>query len=262
MTSRTLRLSDGTAARVIEAGAGAPVLLIHGVGLRAEAWGPQMPALSAAHRVIAVDMPGHGESDPLPKGAALPDFVAWASRVVEALSLGPVALAGHSMGALIAGGLAVTRPDLVARVAMLCPVHRRNAEARAAVLSRAADIAAGRGDPEGPLSRWFGPGEEAHRDQTATWLRAVDPAGYATAYAAFAGGDATYADRLSAIRAPTLVLTAEGDANSTPAMTHAIAAAIPGAAALVIPGHRHMLTLTAAPQVNAALLDWLKEDTP
>jgi pimeloyl-ACP methyl ester carboxylesterase len=57
-------------------------------------------------------------------------------------------------------------------------------------------------------------------------------------------------------------MTAEGDANSTPAMTHAIAAAIPGAKALVIPGHRHMLTLTAATEVNAALQDWLKEETP
>lgn len=90
-------------------------------------------------------------------------------------------------------------------------------------------------------------------------LRRVSPSGYATAYAAFAAGDATYADRLADIRCPALILTAEGDANSTPAMTHAIAGAIPGAAALVIAGHRHMLTLTAADQVNAALSDWLKE---
>lgn len=262
MTSKILRLSDGGRVRALMTGAGVPVLLIHGVGLRAEAWGAQMQALAATHQVIAVDMPGHGESDPLPNGATLPDFVAWAARGIEALGLGPIAVAGHSMGALIAGGLAATRPDLVARVAMICPVYRRSAEARAAVLSRAADIAAGKGNPEAPLSRWFEPGEEAHRDLTATWLGAVDPAGYATAYAAFAGGDETYADRLPAIRCPALVMTAEGDANSTPAMTHAIAAAIPGAKALVIPGHRHMLTLTAATEVNAALQDWLKEETP
>ena len=262
MTSQILRLSDVARVRALTAGAGAPVLLIHGVGLRAEAWGEQIHALAAAHRVIAVDMPGHGESDPLARGASLPDFVAWAAQVVRALGLGPVAVAGHSMGALIAGGLAATHPELVARVAMICPVHRRGAEARAAVLSRAAEIAAGKGDPQAPLSRWFGAGEDVYRAQTATWLQAVDPQGYGTAYAAFATGDDTYADRLSAIRAPTLVMTGEGDANSTPAMTHAIATAIPGARALVIPGHRHMLTLTAAPQVNAALLDWLKEDTP
>ncbi|MFZ0097466.1 MAG: alpha/beta fold hydrolase, partial [Gemmobacter sp.] len=99
MMSRTLRLSDGAAVRVIEAGsAGSPVLLIHGVGMRAEAWGPQIAALASDHRVIAVDMPGHGESDPLPGDPRLPDYVAWAVRVIEALGLGPVSVAGHSMG--------------------------------------------------------------------------------------------------------------------------------------------------------------------
>jgi pimeloyl-ACP methyl ester carboxylesterase len=259
MMSAILPLSDGGRVRILSAGDGPPVLLIHGVGLRAEVWGPQMQALAATHQVLAVDMPGHGDSDPLPPLASLPDFVAWAARVIGGLALGPVAIAGHSMGALIAGGLAMTRPDLVARVALLCPVHRRDAAARAAVLARATDIAAGKGDAEAPLARWFTAEEPAPRALCAEMLRNVNPSGYATAYAAFAAGDATYADRLTDIRCPTLVLTAEGDANSTPVMTYAIAAAIPGAAALVIAGHRHMLTLTAADQVNAALLDWLKE---
>jgi pimeloyl-ACP methyl ester carboxylesterase len=57
----------------------------------------------------------------------------------QALGLGPVSVAGHSMGALIAAGLAVERPDLVRRVALLNGVHRRSPEARAAVLARAAE---------------------------------------------------------------------------------------------------------------------------
>ena len=108
MTSRTLRLSDGSTVRVLEAGAGDPLLLIHGVGLRAEAWGPQMRL--EAH-VFAVDMPGHGESSPLPEGARLPEYVAWAARVIEAIGIGPMSVAGHSMGSLIAGGLAIERPE-------------------------------------------------------------------------------------------------------------------------------------------------------
>ena len=70
MMSRTLRLSDGARVRVVEAGAGAPVLLIHGVGLRAEAWGPQIADLSADHHVIAVDMPGHGDATDDAAGSA------------------------------------------------------------------------------------------------------------------------------------------------------------------------------------------------
>lgn len=256
MTQPTLRLSDGSALGLIEAGHGRPLVLIHGVGLRAEAWAPQIAALARDHHVIALDMPGHGGSTALPEGARLPDFVAWAARAIRALGLGPVSLAGHSMGALIAAGLAVEYPQLVTRVALLNPVHRRSAAARAAVLDRAAAIATGQAGIEAPLARWFGPGEEVLRDQVAGWLGQVDATGYAAAYRAFAEGDATYADRLAQIHCPALVLTGAGDANSSPEMTRAIAAACRGRA-LVVPGHRHMVNLTAPDIVTQALSEWL-----
>lgn len=257
MTCRTLHLSDGLAVRVIEAGAGEPLLLIHGVGMRAAAWGPQIAALAGAARVIAVDMPGHGESDPLPGVPDLPDYVTWAARVIEALGLGPVSVAGHSMGALIAGGLAVERPDLLRRAALLNGVHRRTPEARAAVLARAAEIAAGGGGIEAPLARWFNPDEAALRDQVAGWLRAVSVSGYASAYGAFARGDLVYAERFGEIRCPLLVLTADGDANSTPEMTRTMASMAPQGRAVVIEGHRHMVNLTAPEAVTAELQHWL-----
>ena len=260
MMSRTLLLSDGAAARIIEAGAGAPLLLIHGVGIRAEAWAPQIAALSAGYRVIAVDMPGHGESDLLPGDPRLPDYVAWAARVIEALGLGPVSVAGHSMGSLIAGGLAVERPDLVSRAALLNGVHRRTETARAAVLARAAEIAAGGGGIEAPLARWFDESQGDLRDQVAGWLQAVSPAGYAAAYRAFAEGDGVYADRLGALRCPLLVLTGDGDANSTPEMTRAMAAMAPHGRAVVIEGHRHMVNLTAPEAVTAELQRWLETE--
>ena len=161
------------------------------------------------------------------------------------------------MGAMVAAGLAVDRPDLVTRVALLNAVHRRGAEARAAVLARAEEIARGTGSVDGPLSRWFRPEDVALRAQVGGWLSAVDPAGYAAAYRAFAEGDAVYADRLGAIRCPALVLTGDGDANSTPEMTRAMAAAMAQGQAVVIPGHRHMVNLTAPAAVDAALLAWL-----
>lgn len=263
MMSRILPLSDGASARVLEAGAGPPLLLVHGVGLRAEAWGPQMAALSAQHRVIAVDMPGHGGSSLLPGDPRLPDYVAWAAQVIATLDLGPVAVAGHSMGALIAAGLAVEWPDLVRRVALLNGVFRRSEAARAAVIARAAEIAAGAGGIEAPLVRWFDAGQAAMRDQVAAWLRDVSPVGYAAAYRAFAEGDTVYADRLGTLRCPLLVLTGDGDANSTPEMTRAMAAMAPDGRAVVIPGHRHMVNLTAPEAVTTHLQRWLaSEETP
>ncbi|MDM7930360.1 alpha/beta fold hydrolase [Tabrizicola sp.] len=259
MMSLTLRLSDGQAVHVIDEGAGPPVLLLHGVGLRAEVWEPQIAALGASHRVIAADLPGHGTSAPLPGTPALPDYVGWAARLITALDLGPVAVAGHSMGALIALGLAVERPDLITRAALICPVYRRSPEARTAVLTRAEEISVGRGGIDGPLSRWFGDETGRLRVQVAGWLRSVPQAGYAAAYRAFATGDMVYADGVKTINRPLLVLTADGDTNSSAAMAREMAALAPQGRAVVIPGHRHMVPLTAPDTVNAVLRDWLAD---
>lgn len=258
MMRKTLRLSNGATASMIAAGQGAPLVLIHGVGLRAEAWGPQISDLSRHFHVIALDMPGHAGSDPLAAGAMLPEYVAWAAGVLGDLNLGPVAVAGHSMGALIALGLAVEYPDLVAGVAALNGVYQRSDAARRAVLARAAEISQGHIDPQAPLSRWFEAGDPA-RAQVQDWLEKVDLAGYGAAYQAFALGDCTYAARLKTILCPSLILTADGDANSTPQMAATMADHIKNASVVILSGHRHMVNLTAPDQVTRALNTWLKE---
>lgn len=257
MMSRTLHLSDGKRVRALEAGAGDPVVLIHGVGLRAEAWRPQIESLSNDHRVIAIDLPGHGESDLLAPHSRLPDFVEWASKAVQQLNLGPVSLAGHSMGALIALGVAVEHPELVSRVALLNAVHRRSEAARQAVMSRAEEIAEGKTNAEAPLARWFGAGDDAARQEAAGWLRAVSPQGYATAYRAFAEGDAVYAERIGAVNVPVLALTGELDMNSTAEMAKTLGAAVPHGTSVIVPNERHMVHLTAPQIVCQALEDWL-----
>ncbi len=264
MTQKTLRLSDpDLTVTYRDNGRSEPLVLIHGVGMQSAAWEPQIAALSGAHRVIALDLPGHGGSDPLPEGSDLPDFVAWLHAVVRALDLGAVNLAGHSMGALIAAGFAASFPDLVRRVAFLNGVYRRDAPSRHAVQARAREIRAGQVDLDTPLARWFGetPADLAAKAQVAEWLGAVDASGYATAYTAFANGDATYADRLPRIACPLLAMTGDGDPNSTPAMATAMASLAGQGSAIIIKGHRHMMNLTAACEVNAHLLTWLKQPT-
>lgn len=249
-------------AAYVACGEGHPLLLVHGVGMRLEAWGPQMPALGRTHRVIALDMPGHGESDRLPSSSELPDFVAWFGRVLDELRLEAVSVAGHSMGALICLGLAATLPSKVRRLALLNGVHRRSPQARAAVEARAAAMVAGDFDPEAPLHRWFPPeeaGSEACR-LTRDWLLSNDREGYATAYGAFARGDTVYADAWPKLTIPALLLTGSDDPNSTPEMAREMAEAAPFGRCRIIEGHRHMVNLTAPDAVNAALEDWLAID--
>jgi pimeloyl-ACP methyl ester carboxylesterase len=162
------------------------------------------------------------------------------------------------MGALIAGGMAVTQPQLVKRVALLNGVCERAAEAKSAVQARAAEIRSGKIDLETPLTRWFDDHQQDARAQVAGWLGAVNQAGYATAYSAFAEGDAVYSDRFPTITCPFLAITGDGDPNSTPAMSDAMAAAVQNGQSITITGHRHMVNLTAADDVNAHLKTWLK----
>ncbi|CAM2159632.1 alpha/beta fold hydrolase [Paraburkholderia tropica] len=260
MISRTLPLSNNRAAHYLEQGAGEPLVLIHGVGMQAQAWYPQIEDLSRDFRVISVDMPGHGDSDALDANAGLQQFVAWAIEFIEALNAGPVNLAGHSMGSLIAAGVAVTRPDLVKRVAVLNGVYRRTQQARDAVLQRAAELRSGTIDIDTPLKRWFN-ADEAQRlaaQKVETWLKSVNIAGYATAYTAFARGDEVYADGWHTIACPALVLTGSDDPNSTPEMARQMAAAAHHGQAVVIDDERHMVNLTAPEAVNLALRAWLQ----
>ena len=245
----------------LEAGQGEPLVLIHGVGMRLEAWEPQIAFLAQTHRVIAVDMPGHGESDPLPRGSLLADYVRWFGSFLDELGLVRVNVCGHSMGALIAGGSAATFGERIARVALINGVYRRSPEARAAVIARSREIENGQVDLEAPLMRWFGEAEtdgEPYR-LTRGWLSEVDQEGYSTAYAAFAQGDEVYADAWPRIGCPALFLTGNEDPNSTPAMSKAMASAAPAGEAVIVAG-RHMVNLTAPTLVNEALSAWLMRE--
>jgi len=205
------RTQSGTA--YLDRGKGGDiVVLIHGVGMRIEAWAPQIERLAQDFRVIAVDLPGHGFSAPLDGPATLPGFVACFDRFLDELAAGPVNVAGHSMGALIATGIAAIAPDRVKRVALLNGVHRRSEAARKAVEARADEIVSGNFDREAPLSRWFSPEERQSEAYALTrqLLQAIEPAGYAAAYQAFATGDSVYSDCWPGVACPALFLTGDG----------------------------------------------------
>ncbi|MFT6371734.1 MAG: pimeloyl-ACP methyl ester carboxylesterase [Gammaproteobacteria bacterium] len=235
------------------------LVLVHGVGMQSVVWGPQIDYFSQSMRVIALDMPGHGGSSPLPVGAELADYIDWLFAAITALDTGPINLAGHSMGALIAGGFAICHPNLTRRVAVMNGVHNRTVKARAAVEARSAEIDLGQVDINTPLTRWFDESEAdcAAYDLVHSCLMQIDLEGYSTAYRAFARGDRTFAARWSEVTSPMLALTGDGDPNSTPEMSHAMAAAAINGHVEVINGHRHMLNLTASDAVNVILKTWL-----
>ena len=260
MMSKTQQLSNNRIAHYFEQGEGEPLVLIHGVGMQAAAWYPQIEYFSKHYRVISVDMPGHGQSTKLADGAPLKAFVDWTIEFIAALELGAVNLAGHSMGSLITTGVSATRPDLVKRMAVLNGVYKRTTQARDAVVNRAEELKTGHIDIETPLQRWFGDSEaeQIAAGKVKSWLEDVDLSGYTTAYAAFAHGDQIYANDWAKIQCPALVLTGTDDPNSTAEMAVQMASQAQNGIAIVIENERHMVNLTAPDQVNTAMQAWLE----
>jgi pimeloyl-ACP methyl ester carboxylesterase len=99
-----------------EAAAGKPPLvLIHGLGDDADSWRSLIPLLAERCRVLAPDLPGFGRSA-APGKIGVKRHIRALIRLLEAEGAGPgnpAVLAGSSMGALIAEGVAVARPELV-----------------------------------------------------------------------------------------------------------------------------------------------------
>ena len=83
---------------VVERGAGDPILLVHGWPTGAAIWHHQLEALSAGHRVLAVDLPGFGSSPPM-RTPTVKAFAAAVKGFIDVAELSNVFLIGWSMGA-------------------------------------------------------------------------------------------------------------------------------------------------------------------
>lgn len=107
---------------ILTAGAGDPVLLIHGLGATKGSFLPTVAALADSFRMIALDLPGFGDSDK-PVGAAYhaPFFARAVSDLMAALELRRAHMVGNSMGGRVALELGLRYPERVGRLALLAP---------------------------------------------------------------------------------------------------------------------------------------------
>jgi len=114
--SRRLAWSQG-GTRVLELGDGPPLLLVHGAFDNAALWAPILAPLAARHRVLAVDLPGHGLADPFDyEGTELASLATtFLGDVIEGLELDRVDLGGCSLGGFVTTVFALGEPQRVGR---------------------------------------------------------------------------------------------------------------------------------------------------
>jgi pimeloyl-ACP methyl ester carboxylesterase len=103
----------GVRLRWFVGGEGSPLVLLHGLGGAASNWIELAPELARDHRVVAVDLPGHGGSSALPVLPNLEPFADRVGLVLQREEAHPAVVVGHSLGCVVALRLAMRSPELV-----------------------------------------------------------------------------------------------------------------------------------------------------
>ena len=236
------------------------LVLASSLGTTWELWDAQLPALAQDFRVVRFDHPGHGRS-PIPDAPVTVESIAdGVVELLDALELERVSFCGLSLGGMVGMALALRAPERLDRLVLCCTAaylgppegwHDRAGIVRAHGTSAIA---------EAVLGRWF---TERFRDESPAtaarfreMLEAIPAEGYAACCEAIAGWDARAS--VNAIRTPTLVISGEDDVATPPEDGAFLAASIPGAELMVLPGCAHLANVEQPVLFSRTLLGQLR----
>ena len=118
VTEQTVELA-GIGTAILEAGDGPPLVLLHGPGEFKERWIRVIPALSRTHRVIAPDLPGHGQSGTPTNGLDADGIFAWLDALIDRQCSASPVLVGHILGGSVAARYAPGRPGKLGRLVLV-----------------------------------------------------------------------------------------------------------------------------------------------
>ena len=120
MEPTTLKVDVGGCSLHVESvGEGTAILFIHCLMCDSRMFAPQVAELSRDHRVITMDLRGHGRSDASPGGYTIRDVSKDVMKVLDALGLTRAIFAGHGIGGAAALHIALTDPDRVIALIMM-----------------------------------------------------------------------------------------------------------------------------------------------
>ena len=108
----------GAKIHYVEAGSGAPVILIHGLADNVAIWDPVIPALAARFRVIALDQIGFGRSDKPLLNYRVSTLVDFLDVFLTELKIERASLVGNSLGGWVAAAYALAHPERVERLVL------------------------------------------------------------------------------------------------------------------------------------------------
>ena len=118
--------ANGVKTRVLVAGEGDPLILLHGTGGHIEAYARNIPELSRHFKVYCIDMIGHGYSDKPDKPYGIDVYSDHLLDVLKALNLEKVYLSGESLGGWVAAWFAAEHPEYVHSLVLNTPGNVNN----------------------------------------------------------------------------------------------------------------------------------------
>jgi pimeloyl-ACP methyl ester carboxylesterase len=251
-------------------GAGESIVFVQGVGLHGDGWLPQVAGLSSGFECITFDNRGMGESQPAGTAITVQQMAEDTLSVMDAAGIGSAHVVGHSLGGAIALQTALSAPERVRSLSLLC-TSARGADAtqlsmRMAWLGLRSRIGSRRMRRRAfleivmPASYLAGQDCEALAERLKPLFGhdlADTPSIVMQQLGALKRFDATA--RLAELKEiPTLVVSAAEDVIFPPCCGRALAEGIPGARFVELDGVAHGVTIQSAERVNRLLRDHLK----
>jgi 3-oxoadipate enol-lactonase len=244
--------------QVAEAGAGRPIVFIHGLGWNLSLWHPELARLGDRYHIVAGDTRGHGGSDAPAGPYDIAMFAADWAALMDAMGLRDACVVGLSQGGMIAQRLAAERADLVAALVLVATACDSDPAAEAAMEARITAMQTDGAEASAMLAAQgiFSPGfREGRPDELArfiAWRVTMPMAPIAAATRAAFGMDLK--PLLPRITAPTLVISGAEDRLTPPPRQAELAALIPGAELASVAASGHIIP-AEQPAAFAAMLD-------
>lgn len=248
----------GREADVRELGTGPAVVLVHGFPLDGAMWSGVARALSTRFRVLKPDLPGRGATE-VP-AAGIEEYADFLQAIVDGVD-GPVGVAGFSFGGYVTLALMRRRPGSVRALALVDT--RASADDDAGRAKRDETIASVRENGVAPLVEGMPPkllspeslGRHDLLERVQRIIARQKPESVEADLVAMRDRPDASA-LLPSISVPTIVIVGERDALTPPADSEAMAAAIPGARLVTVPGAGHLTPMERPRAVSDPLTDF------
>jgi len=253
---------DGLDVHYLEAGQGKPVVLVHGLGSRAQDWAPLLPALvQGGFHVVAMDLPGFGAtSSPMDRTYSISEQAHFVESFLEALRLEKVTLVGVSMGGWIAATVALDAPQHVERLVLMDSAgfaFRLSFDTELFTPKTSAEV-------DALLALLEPQPERLPNFVKKDVVRSIAPGAWVIerALSSMKLGTDVLDERFSSLKPPTLLIWGKQDRITPLTLGEAMHKAAPASVLEVFDGCGHIAFQTCAPRVAQTLLAFLAGGGP